>query len=101
MKVIRLVDGKKSENGYTLANGYGECASLKTADLVFTKIKDLRRAAGFTQKEFADYFDLPLRTLQGWESEGRSSPPDYLLKLFEYKLRNENLLTGEVEENQI
>ncbi len=62
------------------------------------KIKTLRQATLFTQKEFADYFKIPKKTVQGWESG--KTPPDYLIKLMEYKLRNEGLLTGEVKETQ-
>lgn len=51
-------------------------------------IKELRKLAGMSQKKFADYFDIPLRTLQNWEG-GQRKPPDYLIKLLEYKLIKE------------
>jgi len=51
-------------------------------------IKKLRTLTGMTQKKFADYFDIPLRTLQNWEG-GQRKPPDYLIKLLEYKLIKE------------
>lgn len=54
-------------------------------------IKSLRKAAGMTQREFAEYFNIPLRTLQGWES-GRFAPPPYLVPLLEYKLKTEDLI---------
>ena len=72
---------------------------LKSAELIFTKTKDLRRAVDLTQQEFADYFGISRRTIENWES-GRTEPADYLVQLMEYKLRKEGLLTGEVEENQ-
>ena len=54
-------------------------------------IKSLRKAAGMTQREFAEYFSIPLRTLQGWES-GRFAPPPYLLPLLEYKLIGDGIM---------
>ena len=54
-------------------------------------IKSLRKTTGMTQREFAEYFNIPLRTLQGWES-GRFAPPPYLIPLLEYKLKRENLI---------
>ena len=43
-------------------------------------IKKLREETGMSQQQFAKYFGLPLRTLQGWE-QGRRKPPDYLAEL--------------------
>lgn len=70
------------------ANG---CNYFKSADLKYTKIRALRTAAGFTRQEFADYFEMSRRTLENWEEE-RRDPPDYLVKLFEYKLRTEGFI---------
>lgn len=64
-----------------------------------TKIKALRQATGFTQKNFSEYFGISKRTLECWE-RGQSTPPEYLVELMEYKLRKEGILTGEVKENQ-
>ncbi len=72
---------------------------FEVADLIFSTVKDLRRAVNFTQKEFSEYFGIPKRTVECWE-RGQSSPPDYLVKLMEYKLRREGILAGEVKENQ-
>lgn len=43
-------------------------------------IKELRKETEMSQQQFARYFGLPLRTLQGWE-QGRRKPPDYLVEL--------------------
>lgn len=43
-------------------------------------IKELREETGMSQQQFANYFRLPLRTLQGWEQD-RRKPPDYLVEL--------------------
>lgn len=42
--------------------------------------KELREERGLTQKEFADKFGIPLRTVQNWECRGCC--PDYVLGLF-------------------
>lgn len=43
-------------------------------------MKEFRLQTGLSQKEFAEYFDIPFRTLQEWE-QGRRTPPDYILKM--------------------
>ena len=48
-------------------------------------IKDLRKSCNLTQKEFAEYFHIPLSTLRKWE-QGESNPPEYLLRLLAYTL---------------
>ena len=45
-------------------------------------IQELREKTGLTQSKFAEYFGLPLRTVQEWE-QGRRKPPDYIPKLLE------------------
>ena len=54
-------------------------------------IKELRTAAKMTQKAFAEYFNIPKRTIEDWEAE-RRTPPQYLVELIEYKLKNEKLI---------
>ena len=54
-------------------------------------IKDLRTASGMSQSKFAEYFGIPLDTLQNWE-QGRRQCPEYLLKLIEYKLKKECII---------
>ena len=58
-------------------------------------VKDLRKASGMTQKEFGEYFGIPKRTIENWETEslysGRKCPP-YLLDLMRYKLEKENII---------
>ena len=50
--------------------------------------KELRERSGMTRGQFAEYFDIPYRTVQNWEL-GLRECPEYLLKLMEYKLVNE------------
>lgn len=46
------------------------------------KIKEIRLSIGLTQKQFAEYFEVPQRTIQDWEQE-RRIPPEYIPKLIE------------------
>lgn len=48
----------------------------------------LREDTGLNRREFSDYFRIPLRTLQDWES-GNRQMPDYLLRLMVYNIANE------------
>lgn len=50
--------------------------------------KELRKESGMKQKEFSEYFGIPLRTIENWE-RGENKCPQYLLDLMEYKLNNE------------
>lgn len=54
-------------------------------------IKEMRTAAGMTQKAFAEYFNIPRRTVEDWEADKRTPPP-YLLDLMMYKLKNEKII---------
>lgn len=56
--------------------------------------KELRQKSGMTQKAFAEYFEIPKRTVESWD-EGHRTPPEYLLKLMEYKLIKEGKIKGE------
>ena len=51
---------------------------------------------GLSQQKFADYFHVPLRTLQNWEY-GERKAPEYLLELIEYKLIKEGLMLSHKE----
>lgn len=51
----------------------------------------VRGATNWTQKEFAEYFYVPRRTLQEWEL-GNRKMPEYLLRLMVYKLENEKIV---------
>ena len=50
--------------------------------------KELRENSGMSRGRFAEYFEIPYRTVQNWEL-GLRECPDYLLKLMQYKLVNE------------
>lgn len=53
--------------------------------------KELREASGMNQREFAEYFEIPLRTVENW-SGAVNKCPAYLLKLMRYKLENEGII---------
>ncbi len=55
-------------------------------------VKELRKAAGMTQKAFAEYFGISKRNIENWELETNRCPV-YLSELMEYKLKKENIIT--------
>jgi len=62
-----------------------------TAEELAKYLKGIRTESGMNRREFADYFGIPLRTMEDWEGAKRKMP-DYLLRLIEYKLRMEELI---------
>ncbi len=55
---------------------------------------ELRTAAGMSRKAFAEYFEIPARTVDHWDSGDRKCP-EYLLKLMQYKLEKEGVINGD------
>lgn len=45
-------------------------------------IKELRQQTGLTQAEFANKFNIPVKSLQNWEI-GRTTPPPYIPEMIE------------------
>ena len=43
-------------------------------------MKEFRMLTGLSQRKFAEYFGISIRTIQEWE-QGRRNPPEYLLGL--------------------
>lgn len=43
-------------------------------------IKEIRESTGMNKKEFVEYFDIPYRTLQDWES-GKRNAPEYVYSM--------------------
>lgn len=54
-------------------------------------MKRLRKEAGMNRREFSEYMNIPLRTLEEWEA-GRRKMPDYVLRLIAYHVRMEQFL---------
>ena len=53
------------------------------------EVRALRKSTGMSQNEFANRFNIPVRTLQQWEQE-LQKPPEYVLKMMEKILKTEN-----------
>ena len=53
--------------------------------------KELRALSGMTQKTFSEYFGIPRRTIEDWDT-GKRKCSDYLLDLMQYKLEKENII---------
>lgn len=53
--------------------------------------KELRKASGMTQKQFSEYFNIPLRTIENWDMDSEKCKP-YLLELMHYKLQKEGFV---------
>jgi len=49
------------------------------------QIKEYRQAAGLTQKQFAELFEIPIDVVKSWDS-GRRKPPSWAEKLIIEKL---------------
>lgn len=61
------------------------------------RIKALRERTGKSQSKFAQYFNIPVKTLQTWEAGG-TCPPAYVPEMMERILELENkILEGRRE----
>lgn len=61
------------------------------------KILELRKRTGLSQVKFGKFYNIPLRTIQGWE-EGTRESPDYLVQLLE-RVVNEDLAAGKFKKS--
>lgn len=59
--------------------------------MTMNRISELFLETGMTQKEFSEYLEIPLRTIENWLT-GKRVPPEYLIELIEYKLKKERLI---------
>lgn len=55
-----------------------------------TSITELRANTLLSQKEFAEHFKIPVRTLQEWE-QGRRKPPIYVIDMIKKIMELERL----------
>lgn len=53
-------------------------------------IKEIRLKTNMTQREFAEYLNIPQRTIENWEG-GQRTPPEYVIELIKYKIEKEIL----------
>lgn len=54
--------------------------TIKKEDL--SNVKTIRSYTGLSQAKFAEYYEIPKRTLENWE-QGTNECPVYLLKLLQ------------------
>lgn len=54
------------------------------------ELLELRKSTGMNRREFAEYFEIPYRTVQDWEL-GNRRMPYYLLQHMVYKVDKEKL----------
>ena len=62
------------------------------------KIRKIREQTELNRKEFAEYFGIPLRTIEEWEA-GRRTPPEYVPRLMEYRIKYEELMERKKKED--
>ena len=55
------------------------------------EVKELREKMGMNRREFSDYYGIPYRTVQDWETEKRELP-EYLLRLMKYRAEVEYMM---------
>ena len=54
-------------------------------------LKNIRADLGLNRKQFSEYMDIPIRTLEEWEA-GRRKMLDYVLRLILYYSKMEKIL---------
>ena len=59
------------------------------------ELKKLREQIAMNRREFADYFMIPLRTIEDWET-GRRKMPEYLFRLIKYRIMHEKMQNNEL-----
>lgn len=57
--------------------------------------KELRQASGMSQRKFADYFGIPRRTIEEWDSNNRECKP-YIIALMRFKLEQDGIIEREL-----
>lgn len=65
-------------------------ANLTSQDMIV----ELRKRTGMNRKKFCEYLKIPYRTMEEWE-KGSRKMPDYVLRMIEYQLRMEKLISEE------
>ena len=70
-------------------------AYIKRGRNMKEQLIEIRKRTGMNRREFAEYFNIPYRTVQDWEL-GNRQMPEYLFRLMEYKIRMEKLMKGDV-----
>ena len=55
------------------------------------RIRRLREQTGMNRKEFSEYTQIPVRTLEDWEA-GRRTPPEYIPRLLAYQIKFDEMM---------
>lgn len=58
-------------------------------------VRELRAASGMTMKQFADYFGIPLRSVENWctvSAISKRECPSYLINLMHFKLVTDGII---------
>lgn len=63
------------------------------------RLLELRASTGLNRREFAEYFEIPYRTVQEWEL-GNRKMPEYLFRLMAYKVKIEQHKMGILNNNE-
>lgn len=79
---------KKAKNSLTYTSLSGIIKLSKENKEEKMKIKEVREHSGLTQEMFAKKYNIPKRTLEGWEA-GKRKPPVYVLELLERVVRED------------
>lgn len=58
-----------------------------------TTIRDIVRDSRMSQRNFAEYLNIPLRTVENWCTGARKCP-EYVIELIQYKLENEGIISN-------
>ena len=66
----------------------GDVSKDEAGRAIGERFRDLRESVGMNRKDFAEYLDIPYRTMQDWE-RGVSTMPTYIYALVEYKVQHE------------
>lgn len=63
-------------------------------------VAELRRETNLSQQQFADLFEIPVRTLQQWE-QGRSNPPAYVLSMMKQLLARDHMIPKSAQHRHV
>ena len=60
-------------------------------EVTIMNITEMRNYIGVSRAEFSRRYNIPIRTLESWESEVRT-PPEYVLQLLEESVRRTDIV---------
>jgi len=61
-----------------------------------TTIKEIRNSTGLSQSKFSKALNIPLRTVQAWET-GERSCPVYVVELIAYRVQHDPIFKTKEE----